>query len=55
MQVDSIKPRVESVPGICNQRLKLKSDEPLSKFAFNFNLRRYIEACRRHRRSTAPG
>jgi hypothetical protein len=23
------------------QRLKLKCDDPLSKFAFNFNLRRY--------------
>ena len=26
-----------------NQRLKLKHDEVLSSFAFNFNLRRYIE------------
>ena len=44
MQVDSIKTRVVSAPGVCNQRLKLKSDEPLSNFAFNFNLRRYSVA-----------
>jgi len=25
------------------QRLELKCDEPLSSFAFNFNLRRYVE------------
>ena len=41
VQVDSIKTRVESAPGVCNQRLKLKCDEPLSHVAFNFNLRRY--------------
>jgi hypothetical protein len=41
VQVDSIKTRVESAPGVCNQRLKLKCDEPLSNFAFNFNVRRY--------------
>jgi hypothetical protein len=41
VQVDSIITRVESAPGICNQRLKLKCDEPLSNVAFNFNLRRY--------------
>jgi hypothetical protein len=41
VQVDSIKTRVESAPGVCNQRLKLKCDEPLSNVAFNFNVRRY--------------
>ena len=42
MQVGSIKTRVESAPGVCNQRLKLKYDKLLSSFAFKFNLRRYI-------------
>jgi len=28
----------------CSLRLRLKCDEPLSIFAFNFNLRRYIKA-----------
>ena len=41
VQVDSIKISVESAPGVWNQRLKLKCDEPLSNCAFNFNLRRY--------------
>jgi hypothetical protein len=41
VQVASIKTQVESAPGVCNQRLKLKCDEPLSNFAFNFNVRRY--------------
>ena len=41
VQVDSIKRRVESAPGVCNQRLKLKCDEPLSNVAFNINVRRY--------------
>ena len=41
MQVDPIKPNLKA-PG--SKRLKLKYDEPLSNFAFNFNLRRYIEA-----------
>ena len=40
MQVDSIKPTL-TAPGI--KRLKLKYDEVLSSFAFNFNLRRYNE------------
>jgi hypothetical protein len=44
VQVDSIKTRVESAPGVCIQRLKLKCDEPLSNVAFNFNLRHYTEA-----------
>jgi len=41
--VDSIKTRVESTYGVCNQRLKLQYDEMLSNFAFNFNLRRYTQ------------
>ena len=41
MQVDSIKPTLKA-PGI--KRLKLKYDEPLSNFAFKFNLRRYSAA-----------
>ena len=41
MQVDPIKPKMNA-PG--TKRLKLKSDEPLSSFAFEFNLRRYIQA-----------
>ena len=38
MQVDPIKPTLKA-PGI--KHLKLNSDEPLSKFAFEFNLRRF--------------
>jgi hypothetical protein len=38
VQVDPIKPTLKA-PG--SKRLKLRYDEPLSKFAFNFNLRRY--------------
>ena len=38
MQVDPIKPTLKA-PG--SKRSKLKSDELLSSFAFNFNLRRY--------------
>ena len=45
-QVDSIKTRVESAPGVCNQRLKQKCDEPLSNAAFDFNLRRYTAVAR---------
>jgi hypothetical protein len=41
VQVDSIKTRLESPPGVCNQRLRLKYDEPLSNVAFNFNVRHY--------------
>jgi hypothetical protein len=37
VQVDSIKPRIDSAPGVCNQRLKLKYGEPLSNVAFKFN------------------
>ena len=40
MQVDPIKSTLKA-PGI--KLLKLKYDEPLSNFAFKFNLRRYIE------------
>ena len=39
MQVDPIRPKLK-VPG--TKRLKLKYDNLLSSFAFNFNLRRYI-------------
>ena len=41
MQVEPMKP-VLKAPG--SKRLKLKHDWPLSKFAFNFNSRRYSEA-----------
>jgi hypothetical protein len=41
VQVYSIKPTL-TAPG--NERSKLKCDEPLSNFAFNFNLRRYTPA-----------
>ena len=34
---------VSSWPAVCDQRLQLKCDEPLSCFAFNFNSRRYTE------------
>ena len=37
MQVDPVKPTLKA-PG--TRRLKLKCDEPLLNFAFNFNLRR---------------
>ena len=43
MQLDPIKPTLKA-PG--TKRLKLKCDEPLSKIAFNFDLRRYIKAVR---------
>jgi hypothetical protein len=41
VQADSIKTRVESAFGVCNQRLKLKYDKLLSSCAFKFNLRHY--------------
>jgi len=41
VQVDPIKPKVKA-PG--TERLKPNYDEPLSNFAFNFNLRRYSMA-----------
>ena len=40
MQIDPIKPKLNP-PG--TNVLTLKYDEPLSNFAFKFNLRRYIE------------
>jgi hypothetical protein len=39
-RLNPLKPRVESA---WFQRLKLGYDEPLSRFAFNFDLRRYIK------------
>jgi hypothetical protein len=41
VQVDPMKPALKA-PG--TKPLKLKYDELLSSFAFNFNLRRYIKA-----------
>ena len=41
MQVDPIKPKIKP-PG--TKPLKLDFNEPLSNFAFEFNLRRYIKA-----------
>ena len=38
MQVDPIKPTLKAHGTV---RLKLITDEPLSNFAFKFNLRRY--------------
>ena len=40
MQVDPIKPTLKAPR---TERLKLKYDEPLSSFAFNFNSCRYSE------------
>ena len=39
VQVGPIKPTLKAPR---TERLKLKYDDPLSKFAFKFNLRRYI-------------
>ena len=41
MQIDPIKPKLKALG---TQRLKLKSDEPLSDLAFKFNWHRYKEA-----------
>ena len=41
MQVDPIKPMLKAPGPEC---LNLKCDETLSKFAFNFKLRRYNES-----------
>jgi hypothetical protein len=41
VHVDPIKPTLKAPR---TKRLKLKYDEPLSNFAFKFNLRRYINA-----------
>jgi hypothetical protein len=46
VQVDPIKPTLKA-PGA--KRLKLNCDEPLSNFAFNFNLRRYSKRLSRER------
>jgi hypothetical protein len=43
VQIDPIKPTLKA-PG--TKRLKLQCDELLSDFAFDFNLRRYIELLR---------
>ena len=43
MQIDPIKPTLKA-PG--TKLLKLKCDKPLSNFAFEFNLRRYIMVTR---------
>jgi len=43
VQLDPVKPTLKA-PG--TKHLKLKCDEPPSNFAFNFNLRRYIEELR---------
>jgi len=40
VQLDSIKTRVESAHGVCNQHLKAEYQELLSMSTFNFNLRR---------------
>ena len=40
MQDDPIKIKLKALG---TKRLKLKYDEPLSKFAFKFNLRRYTK------------
>jgi len=44
VHVEPMKPMLKA-PGI--KRLKLKYDWPLSKIAFNFNLRRYTSTPRR--------
>ena len=43
MRVDTIKTRVESAYGVCNQRLKLEDPKLLSTFAFKSDLRRYTK------------
>jgi len=56
VRVDSIKTRVESAYGVCNQRLKVQYDEPLSSsFAFNFNLRRYTVGAQGRPAAAADG
>jgi len=40
VQVDPIKPTLKAHR---TERLKLTHDEPLSNFAFRFNMRRYTE------------
>jgi len=43
VQVDSIKTRIESAYGVCNQRLTPEHHELLAKVGFEFNPRRCIE------------
>ena len=50
MQVDPMKPKLKPLG---NKRLKLKRDEPLSNFGFNFNLRRCSEGAKLQSRNTA--
>ena len=45
VQVEPMKPTLKA-PG--TKRLTLKYDKLLSSFGFNFNLRRYIAACKWH-------
>jgi len=52
VQVAPIKPTLKA-PG--TKRLKLKCDEPLSNFAFNFKLRRYTMAPPSNVTDTLPG
>ena len=51
MQVDPIKPTL-TAPG--TERLKLKYYKLLSGFAFNLNLRRYIEVLKWLRENGSP-
>ena len=51
MQVDSIKPRVESTYGF--SALKLKPDKLLSKLVLKFNLRRHTVAATAQTAATA--
>ena len=51
MQLDPIKPKLEP-PG--SERLKLKCDDPLSRFAVKFNLRRYNTGRDGREMSTTP-
>ena len=43
MQLDIVKPRVQTAYGVCNQRLRLESHKLLPTFAFKLNLRRHNE------------
>ena len=52
VQVEPIKSNMKA-PGA--QRLKLKYDNPISSFAFNFNLRRYSVGCLRRQKYTTMG
>ena len=52
--VETIKTRVQSAYGFCNQRLKLENDEPLSNFEFRIKLRRYNEALVQRAVDNAP-